>query len=111
MLRGTGSRRDAWLPAATTVAGVDLELGGFTTDYPRDLAVEVAREDGSWTRLAAEVVLDGPLVWAGTHVLRDGVERVALRFAPIRTGAVRLMQTSEDPVYDGSVAELHLVGP
>ena len=57
MLRGTGSRRDAWLPAATTVAGVDLELGGFTTDYPRDLAVEVAREDGSWMRLAAEVVL------------------------------------------------------
>ena len=85
--------------------------GGFTTDYPRDLAVEVAREDGSWTRLAAEVVLDGPLVWAGTHVLRDGVERVALRFAPIRTGAVRLVQTSEDPVYDWSVAELHLVGP
>lgn len=111
MLRGTGSRRDAWLPAATTVAGVDLELGGFTTDYPRDLAVEVAREDGSWTRLAAEVVLDGQLVWADTHVLRDGVERVALRFAPIRTGAVRLVQTSEDPVYDWSVAELHLVGP
>ena len=26
-------------------------------------AVEVAREDG-WTRLAAEVVVDGPLVWA-----------------------------------------------
>jgi hypothetical protein len=99
------------LPAATTVAGVDLELGGFTTDYPRDLAVEVAREDGSWTRLAAEVVLDGPLVWAGTHVLRDGVERVALRFAPIRTAAVRLVQTGEDPVYDWSVAELHLVGP
>ncbi len=99
------------LPAPTMLAGVDLELGSFTTDYPRDLAVEVAREDGSWTRLAAEVVLDGPLVWAGTHVLRDGVERIALRFAPTRTSAVRLVQTGEDPVFDWSVAELHLMGP
>jgi hypothetical protein len=95
MLRGTGSRRDAWQIRTNVV----------------QCAVEVAREDGSWTRLAAEVVVDGPLVWAGTHVLRDGVERVLLRFAPIRTAAVRLVQTGEDPVYDWSVAELHLVGP
>jgi hypothetical protein len=99
------------LPAPALVAGVDLELGGFTTDYPRGVAVEVTREDGSWTRLPAEVVLAGPLVWAGTHVLRDGVERVALRFPPVRTGAVRVVQTGEDPVFDWSVAELHLLGP
>src|SRR4029078_5941456 len=64
------------LPAPTLLTGVDLELRAFTTDYPRDVAVEVAREDGRWMRLAADVVLDGPLVWAGTHVLRDGVERI-----------------------------------
>ena len=85
--------------------------GGFTTDYPRDLAVEVAREDGSWTRLAAEAARNSPPVWAGTHVLLNEVERVALRLAPIRARAVCLVQTGEDPVYDWSVAELHLVGP
>jgi len=99
------------LPAPTVLTGVDLELGAFTTDYPRDVAVEVARDDGSWMRLAADVVLDGPLVWAGTHVLRDGVERIALRFPPTRARAVRLVQTGEDPVFDWSVAELHLIGP
>jgi hypothetical protein len=99
------------LPAPTVLTGVDLELGAFTTDYPRDVAVEVAREDGSWMRLAADVVLDGPLVWAGTHVLRDGVERIALRFPPTRAGALRLVQTGEDPVFDWSIAELHLMGP
>jgi len=99
------------LPAPASLAGVDLELGGFTTDYPRGVAVEVTREDGSWTRLPAEMVLAGPLVWAGTHVLRDGVERVALRFPPVRTGAVRVVQAGEDPVFDWSVAELHLLGP
>jgi hypothetical protein len=99
------------LPALATVAGVDLALGGFTTDYPRNLALEIAGEDGRWVRVAAEAVLDGPLVWAGTHVLRDSVERIGLRFEPIRTGAVRLVQTGEDPVYDWSVAELQLLGP
>jgi hypothetical protein len=106
-----GDSLEVDLPAPTTLVGVDVELGGFTTDYPRDLVVEIAREDGSWTRVPVELVLDGPLVWAGTHVLRDGVEHVALRFAPIRTRAVRLVQTGEDPVYDWSVAELHLLGP
>jgi hypothetical protein len=44
-------------------------------------------------------------------VLRDGVERIALRFPPTRARAVRLVQTGEDPVFDWSVAELHLIGP
>ena len=99
------------LPAPTTLVGVDLDLGSFTTDYPRGAAVEVTGDDGSWVRLPAEPVLLGPLVWAGTHVLRDGVERVALRFPAVRTRAVRVIQTGGDPVFDWSVVELHLLGP
>jgi hypothetical protein len=98
------------LPAPTTLVGVDLELGTFTTDYPRGAAIEVAGDDGGWVRVAAEAVLLGPLVWAGTHVLRDGVERVALRFPPVRARAIRVVQTASDPIFDWSVAELHLLG-
>jgi hypothetical protein len=112
---GRAQRAGDWLrvdlPAPTAVAGVELDLGGFTTDYPRGTAVEVAGDDGAWVRLAAEPVLLGPLVWTGTHVLRDGVERVALRFPAVRTRAVRIVQTDGDPVFDWSVAELHLLGP
>jgi hypothetical protein len=99
------------LPAPAALVGVDLDLGGFATDYPRGTAVEVAREDGTWVRVPAEPALLGPLVWAGTHVLRDGVERVALRFPPVRARAVRIVQTAGDPVFDWSVAELRLLGP
>ena len=99
------------LPVPATLVGVDLDLGGFATDYPRGTAVEVAREDGTWVRVPAEPALLGPLVWAGTHVLRDGVERVALRFPAVRARAVRIVQTAGDPVFDWSVAELRLLGP
>ena len=58
-----------------------------------------------------EAVLFGPLVWTGTHVLRDGVERVTLRFPAVRARAIRIVQTGSDPVFDWSVAELHLLGP
>jgi hypothetical protein len=112
---GRAQRAGDWLrvdlPAPTAVVGVELDLGGFTTDYPRGTAVEVAGDDGAWVRLAAEPLLLGPLVWTGTHVLRDGVERVALRFPAVRTRAVRIVQTDGDPVFDWSVAELHLLGP
>jgi hypothetical protein len=99
------------LPAVTTLVGVDLELGTFSTDYPRGTFVEVRGEDGTWARVATELTLLGPLVWAGTHVLRDGVMRVALRFPPSRARAVRVVLTDGDPAFDWSVAELHLLGP
>jgi hypothetical protein len=99
------------LRASAEVAGVDLDLGPFTTDYPRGAVVEVQGHDGAWTRVPTEAFLLGPLVWTGTHVLRDGVERVALRFAATHARAVRVVLTGDDPVFDWSVAELHLLGP
>jgi hypothetical protein len=112
---GRPQRPGDWIqvnpPAPAMLAGVDLDLGRFTTDYPRGLAVEIAGEAGGWAPVPAEMVLAGPLVWAGTHVLRDGVERVSLRFPPVRARAIRLVQTGEDPVFDWSVAELRLLGP
>ena len=99
------------LRAPIALVGVDLDLGAFTTDYPRGAVAEVLGDNGAWTRLPTEVVLLGPLVWSGTHVLRDGVDRVSLRFPPTRARAVRVVLTADDPVFDWSVAELHLLGP
>jgi hypothetical protein len=95
----------------TPLVGVDLDLGAFPTDYPRSVALEVAGDDGSWTRLPVDLVLVGPLGWAGTHVLREGVERVALRFPTTRARSVRVVQTGAHQVFDWSIAEIHLLGP
>ena len=99
------------LPAPATLTGVELDLGPFRFDYPRGIAVEVAGTGGAWARVPATPHLVGRIVWTGTHLLRDGVDRVVLRFAPVRTGALRLVQTGSDPVFDWSVTELRLVGP
>ncbi len=99
------------LPEPTLLVGVDLDLGPYRQDYPRGLALEIARDDGSWELIPATPFVIGPLRWAGTHLLREGAERVALRFSPLRIRSLRLIQTGADPVFDWSVAELRLLAP
>jgi hypothetical protein len=60
--------------------------------------------------LAAEVRTEGRLRWAGTALLRDGVEAVRLDFAPVVLQALRLVLTRGDPVFDWSIHELTLFG-
>jgi F5/8 type C domain len=90
--------------------GLELDLGAAVLEYPRGLAVKIAR-DGAWTDAEATVHWIGPLVWTGTHLLRAGVERVVVSFPPTRVRALRLVQTGRDTFYAWSVAELRLLAP
>jgi hypothetical protein len=98
------------LPEATVLTGVELDLGRFRTDYPRGLRVEVADASGVFTPVPARSLFVGPLRWMGTHLLRDGMDRVVVSFPPVRTRSLRLVQTGADPVFDWSVSELRLLG-
>ncbi len=106
--RGQWLQVDLDVPAE--LAGVELDLGGATFEYPRRLAVQVAREAG-WEELGAGVRWVGPLVWTGTHVLRAGVERVVVTFPSTRVRALRVVQIGRDTFYPWSVAELRLLAP
>jgi hypothetical protein len=106
-----GQQLQVDLPEPTTVVGVELDLGRFRFDYPRGLELQIARAPGAWEPVPARTVRVGPLVWAGTHLLRDGVDRVVLRFPATSARALRLIQTGGDPFFDWSVAELRLLGP
>ena len=98
------------LPTPRDVRGLELDLGAALLEYPRGLAVKIAR-DGAWADAEATVHWIGPLVWTGTHVLRAGVERVVVSFPPTRVRALRLVQTGRDAFYPWSVAELRLLAP
>ena len=98
------------LETPVELSGLELELGGASVEYPRGLAIQVARDAG-WEDVAVTVRRIGPLVWIGTHILRAGVERVVVSFPPIRTRALRVVQTGQDAFYPWSVAELRLLAP
>ncbi len=98
------------LDAPTELCGLELDLGGAAFEYPRGLAVRVAR-DADWEDIGVTIRLVGPLVWTGTHVLRAGVERVVASFPPTRVRALRVVQTGQDTFYPWSVAELRLLAP
>jgi hypothetical protein len=98
------------LDAPVELGGLELDLGGATFEYPRGVAVRVAREAG-WEDIGATVRWLGPLVWTGTHVLRAGVERVVVSFPPTRVRALRVVQTGHDAFHPWSVAELRLLAP
>jgi hypothetical protein len=104
-----GDRLEVRLPAPVDLAGVELELGARPLEYPRGLALEVAREGDGWEPVPVTPAWLGPLVWTGTHVLAVGMERVRLTCAPVRARALRIRQTGEDPMFAWSVAELRLI--
>jgi hypothetical protein len=98
------------LEAPAELGGLELDLGGAALEYPRGLAVQVARDAG-WADVDATIRWLGPLVWTGTHVLRAGVERVVVVFPSTRVRALRIVQTGRDTFYPWSVAELRLLAP
>lgn len=98
------------LDAPAELGGLELDLGGSTLEYPRDLAVRVPR-DGGWEDLRITVRWVGPLVWTGTHVLRAGVERIIVTFPPTRVRTLRVVQTGREALHPWSVAELRLLAP
>jgi len=106
-----GSWLQVSLASPEWLSGVVLDLGPFDHDYPRRLALEVFSDGSGWHPIQAAFTWIGPLRWAGTHVLRDGVRRVVLTFEPSHARKLRLRQTGRDPIFHWSVAELQLLRP
>jgi hypothetical protein len=89
------------------VADIEMVLGVFKSDFPRQITVECADESATWevcwrgsgARLALRSVLDDPR----NPVLRVPLDRRAVR-------RLRIRQTAADPLNGWSIAELVVHG-
>ncbi len=106
--QGAGMRVDVDLGATQTVIGVDLTLGRFVEDFPREMVIEIS-DDGQRFRE----------VWRGTSAgramissfdIRGGVP-MRYRFEPAPARVVRMRLTTDDEIYFWSIAEMKIVGP
>jgi F5/8 type C domain len=106
--QGEGMRVDVDLGSVQTVQGVNLTLGRFVEDFPREMAIDVS-EDGQQFRE----------VWRGTSAGRAvvssfdirGTVPMRYRFDPARARVVRMRLTANDDIYFWSIAEMTIVGP
>jgi hypothetical protein len=102
-----GEELDVDLGAPGVVSGVELALGPYYGDFPRELAVDASLDGSEWVAL-----------WHGrTSALAfkasvDSPRRVPLRvcFPPVRTRRLRLRQLGSTPQFPWTVAELVVFG-
>lgn len=95
------------LGAARRVEGIELQMGRFRTDFPRELTVSLSDDGVVWTPgwggatalLAFEATVQAPV----TVPLRFPADQQVARY-------IRLRQTAQDPVYYWSIAELRVYG-
>jgi hypothetical protein len=95
------------LGAARRVEGIELQMGRFRTDFPRELTVSLSDDGVVWTPgwggatalLAFEATVEAPV----TVPLRFPADQQVARY-------IRLRQTAQDPVYYWSIAELRVYG-
>jgi hypothetical protein len=106
--QGAGMRVDVELGSVQTVMGVDLTLGRFVEDFPREMVIEIS-EDGQQFRE----------VWRGTSAGRAvissfdirGTVPMQYRFDPAPARILRMRLTTDDEIYFWSIAEMKIVGP
>ena len=92
------------------LAGIDIDLGPFSSDAPRDLIVEGVTPDNRTERL---------FTLQGTKVYRDLQNestseidpRWQISFAPQQYSKIRLIQQGTTALFDWSIAELKLYHP
>lgn len=92
---------------ATRLQGIELLIGGYRADFPRELVVELSDNASDWTPvwsgstalLALTAALEVPLTEPLGIPLGDRTAR-----------HIRLRQTSSDRIYYWSIAELHVYG-
>lgn len=94
----------------TDLTGVWLEVGKWTADQPRGLAVEVWR-DGAWRAVPGLWLDRGPLAWAGQRLVVLGGGRLAARFPRLSAARLRLTQTGAHGTFYWSVAEMGIFTP
>jgi hypothetical protein len=95
------------LGSTRTVGGVELALGPFSTDFPRDLLIEGSLDKQSWVRL-----WQGQTGGLAVAAAIEDSRRLPLRFAfqSVTARYLRLRQLGSDPVFYWTVAELLVRG-
>ena len=89
------------------IAGVEMQIGGYVADFPRDLTIDVSSDRSTWQPgwsgetafIAFQAALQEPLL-------------VPLRF-PLKGAEgryLRMRQTARDRTYYWSISELHIIG-
>jgi hypothetical protein len=87
--------------------GVELQIGGYLADFPRQLVVDLSVDGSTWS----EVWTGGTALLAFVAAL-DSPRTVPLRFPLEGRSAryIRLRQTGEDRTYYWTIAELRVYG-
>ena len=95
------------LGSARKVGGVELALGPFYTDFPRDLLIEGSLDKQSWVRL-----WQGPTGGLAVAAAIEDSRRLPVRiaFQSFNARHLRLRQLGSDPVFYWTVAELLVLG-
>ena len=95
------------LGSSKPIEGLEMQICGYVADFPRALTIELSNDEliwqSAWTGSPAEVALIGALKEPVTVPLRFVLKGQAGRY-------IRLRQTSSDPVFYWSIAELRVVG-
>lgn len=110
---GTPQAPGIWLqvelPRAQTVSAISLDQATSLHDYPRGVQIFASEDGFRWIPVRASAIGSGVLRWAGTHLLRDGLETLTLSFPPRPVKVLRLVQTGTDGVFPWSIHELNLL--
>jgi F5/8 type C domain len=89
------------------VEGLETQLSGYVADFPRELTIEASDDGVAWRQ-----IWSGPTAFAAYLAALEDPLLVPLRIAVPSSQArfVRLTQTSRDPVYYWTIAELRIYG-
>jgi hypothetical protein len=95
------------LGAVQRVEGIELQIAGFVADFPRQLVIEASEDGTSW-----QPRWKGPTALVALQAAIEAPLTVPLRFplGGLPARYVRLRQTSADPIYYWSIAELRVYG-
>jgi hypothetical protein len=103
-----GMRIDVDLGAVQAVQGIDVSLGRFVEDFPREMVIEASDDDRAW-REQWRGRSAGRAVVASFDMLAR--EPMRYRFPPTKARFIRMRLTAGDDIYYWSIAEITIIGP
>jgi len=89
---------------AMELRGIELRIGGYVADFPRELMIEVSSDGAVW-----QPVWSGPTAPVAFQAALQEPRGVPLRFPLRHEGRyIRLRQTGQHPVFYWTIAELQV---